>query len=41
MSYQFDRLRVLVVDDNAHMRKLVITILQALRLDSRIAVPSR
>jgi CheY-like chemotaxis protein len=28
-GYRFDRLRVLVVDDNAHMRKLVITILQA------------
>ena len=27
--YQFDRLKILVVDDNAHMRKLVITILQA------------
>src|ERR1700744_2548510 len=29
MAYQFDRLKVLVVDDNAHMRKLVVTILQA------------
>ena len=29
MVYQFDRLKVMVVDDNAHMRKLVITILQA------------
>jgi CheY-like chemotaxis protein len=29
MAYQFERLKVLVVDDNAHMRKLVITILQA------------
>lgn len=29
MSYQFDRLKVMVVDDNAHMRKLVSTILQA------------
>ena len=28
-EYNFDRLRVLVVDDNAHMRKLVTTILQA------------
>ncbi|MEY4707603.1 MAG: hypothetical protein RJB58_1326 [Pseudomonadota bacterium] len=28
-GYRFDRLKVLVVDDNAHMRKLVITILQA------------
>ena len=29
VGYQFDRLKVLVVDDNAHMRKLVATILQA------------
>jgi CheY-like chemotaxis protein len=29
MAYRFDRLKVLVVDDNAHMRKLVGTILQA------------
>jgi two-component system, chemotaxis family, chemotaxis protein CheY len=29
MAYQFDKLKVLVVDDNAHMRKLVVTILQA------------
>src|SRR4051812_38806410 len=28
-EYRFDRLRVLVVDDNGHMRKLVVTILQA------------
>ena len=28
-EYRFDRLRVLVVDDNIHMRKLVTTILQA------------
>jgi CheY-like chemotaxis protein len=28
-GYRFDRLRVLVVDDNAHMRKLVVAILQA------------
>jgi CheY-like chemotaxis protein len=28
-GYRFDRLKVLVVDDNAHMRKLVVTILQA------------
>jgi CheY-like chemotaxis protein len=28
-EYHFDRLKVLVVDDNVHMRKLVITILQA------------
>jgi CheY-like chemotaxis protein len=29
MAYQFDRLKVLIVDDNAHMRKLVLTILEA------------
>ena len=28
-DYRFDRLKVLVVDDNVHMRKLVTTILQA------------
>jgi two-component system chemotaxis response regulator CheY len=28
-GYRFDRLKVLVVEDNAHMRKLVVTILQA------------
>ncbi len=28
-GYRFDRLKVLVVDDNAHMRKLVTTIMQA------------
>jgi len=28
-EYHFDRLKVLVVDDNVHMRKLVIAILQA------------
>jgi len=28
-GYRFDRLKVLVVDDNQNMRKLVITILQA------------
>src|SRR6478609_8510972 len=28
-AYRFDRLKVLVVDDNVHMRKLVVTILQA------------
>jgi CheY-like chemotaxis protein len=29
-GYRFDRLKILVVDDNPHMRKLVVTILQAL-----------
>ena len=28
-GYKFDRLKILVVDDNAHMRKLVTTILNA------------
>ena len=28
-GYRFDRLKILVVDDNAHMRKLVVAILQA------------
>jgi CheY-like chemotaxis protein len=28
-GYRFDRLKVLVVDDNQHMRRLVVTILQA------------
>jgi two-component system, chemotaxis family, chemotaxis protein CheY len=28
-GYKFDRLRILVVDDNVHMRKLVVTVLQA------------
>jgi CheY-like chemotaxis protein len=28
-GYRFDRLKILVVDDNAHMRKLVVTIMQA------------
>src|SRR5665213_3271224 len=28
-GYRFDRLKILVIDDNQHMRKLVVTILQA------------
>lgn len=28
-GYKFDKLKMLVVDDNQHMRKLVVTILQA------------
>jgi two-component system, chemotaxis family, chemotaxis protein CheY len=28
-GYNFDRVRVLVVDDNVHMRRLVVAILQA------------
>lgn len=28
-GYRFDRLKIMVVDDNQHMRKLVVTILQA------------
>ncbi|HEV2653044.1 MAG TPA: response regulator [Rhizomicrobium sp.] len=29
MAYRFDALKILVVEDNPHMRKLVVTILQA------------
>lgn len=29
-DYRFDKLRVLVVDDNQHMRKLVVAVLQAI-----------
>lgn len=32
-GYRFDRPRILVVDDNVHMRKLVATILQAFGTD--------
>ena len=28
-GYQFDRLRILIVDDNPHMRKLICVVLQA------------
>lgn len=28
-GYRFDKLKILVVDDNVHMRKLVLTIMQA------------
>jgi len=28
-GYRFDKLKIMVVDDNQHMRKLVVTILQA------------
>jgi len=28
-GYRFDRLKIMVVDDNVHMRKLVVTIVQA------------
>ena len=28
-GYRFDKLKILVVDDNVHMRKLIVTILQA------------
>ena len=33
MAYQFDRLKVLIVDDNAHMRKLVSTIMEAFGIE--------
>jgi CheY-like chemotaxis protein len=43
-GYRFDRLKIMVVDDNAHMRKLIVTILQAFgctqvyeAMDSKIA----
>jgi CheY-like chemotaxis protein len=28
-GYRFDRLKILVIDDNQHMRKLVVTVMQA------------
>jgi len=28
-GYRFDRLKIMVVDDNQHMRKLIVTVLQA------------
>lgn len=34
MAYRFDRVKVLVVDDNQHMRMLVSTILQAFGIKS-------
>ena len=40
MGYQFDRLRILVVDDNAHMRKLVSTILHAFGISQIIEAES-
>lgn len=39
-GYRFDRLRILVVDDNVHMRKLVITILQAFGVHQIFEAPS-
>ena len=32
-AYRFERLKVLVVDDSVHMRKLIVTILQAFGVD--------
>jgi len=33
MSYRFDRLRVLIIDDNQHMRTLVSAVLEAFGVD--------
>lgn len=38
-GYRFDRLKVLVVDDNPHMRKLVTAILQAFGIVQIIEAP--
>ena len=38
-GYRFDKLKILVVDDNVHMRKLVITILQAFGVDADLSRP--
>lgn len=39
-GYRFDRLKILVVDDNPHMRKLVIAILQAFGVAENLEAPS-
>lgn len=39
-GYKFDKLKLLVVDDNAHMRKLVITIMQAFGTNQIAEAPS-
>jgi CheY-like chemotaxis protein len=39
-GYRFDRLRILVVDDNVHMRRLVTTILQAFGVHQIYEAPS-
>ena len=39
-GYRFDRLKFLIVDDSAHMRKLVITILQAFDVSQVIEAPN-
>jgi len=38
-GYRFDRLKFLIVDDNVHMRKLVITILQAFGVNQVVEAP--
>jgi CheY-like chemotaxis protein len=38
-GYRFDRLKLLVVDDNAHMRKLVATILRAFGVNEIFEAP--
>ncbi len=39
-GYRFDKLKMLVVDDNQHMRKLVITIMQAFGTTQIAEAPS-
>jgi CheY-like chemotaxis protein len=38
-GYRFERLKILVVDDNAHMRKLVATILRAFGVENIFEAP--
>jgi two-component system, chemotaxis family, chemotaxis protein CheY len=38
-GYRFDRLKVLVVDDNVHMRRLVMTIFQAFGVNQIVEAP--
>jgi two-component system chemotaxis response regulator CheY len=40
MSYRFDRLKVLVVDDNQHMRTLVSAVLEAFGIKSVFEAPN-
>lgn len=38
-GYRFDKLKIMVVDDNPHMRKLVVTILQAFGVFQIVEAP--
>jgi CheY-like chemotaxis protein len=38
-GYRFDKLNIMVVDDNVHMRKLVVTILQAFGTNKILEAP--